>query len=184
MKMSEEEKKQRAEARKEQREIAKEVEKVRAEKEQKPVKKIEIVVEWKKSRTWGNCPKAIAKVCFYDGTFTRFEGSRVMGYGYDKLSTAVAEVLNEFLKGACYKYADNIKALKPYGIRFYDYKGLEHVYFEGGVGVSCYRDCLEAINGHFEVGIAGNTFDTYRITLTDFDELQKAVQKDLDKLNK
>lgn len=80
----------------EERAAEKEIAKIEAEKNQKPVKRLTINIEWVKSRTWGHNPHATAEVEFHDGTFTRRDGFRASGCGYDKESTVVADILRLF----------------------------------------------------------------------------------------
>ena len=159
------EKEERKAARKKEREELKKAKQIEAEKNQKPVKRIDIVLEWKKSRTWGMCPKAEARATFADNTCEYFEGRTVTGCGYDKQSTAVAEVLNHFLK---YKlWAENERIQKenikhdslPYGATFisqYNYVG-----FSGGVGVNCYYRVAEFMGDKFTTNFSTNSVDNY-----------------------
>ena len=55
------------------------------------IKEITITVEWKRNRTWGNNPTAET---FISG-LGRLSSGSIGGCGYDKQSTAVAEVLNQ-----------------------------------------------------------------------------------------
>ena len=57
MKLTIEQKEANKVARQEARKEAKRVAKIEAERNQKPVKSIDFSIEWKKSRTWGNCPR-------------------------------------------------------------------------------------------------------------------------------
>jgi hypothetical protein len=71
--------------------------KIEAERNQKPVKEIEISIEWKKSRMWGNNPHLTAWVRFEDETSEKF-CCTASGCGYDKESQVISDVYNEFLK--------------------------------------------------------------------------------------
>lgn len=137
-----------------------------AQKKQKPVKSITVTVEWKKSPTWGNCPTASADINFVDGSFKRTtERYYASGCGYDKESTVVAELLNDYLKYKLWdlegKFDDTMtRDIKPYGIRLsFDYSP----YFEGGVGMSCYYSIMEFLGGKLTHVASGNKFDVYRI---------------------
>lgn len=125
-----------------------------------PCGRIVISVEWKKSYIWGMNPSA-------SDNYGRESGS-IGGCGYDKLSTAVAEVLNQneyFLK----LIHDRIEAepetdareLLGYGLtsgRFGLYK------FAGGVGVSCYETIFKRLGWNFEHVSSTKTSDFFIIT--------------------
>lgn len=162
MKMTEEQK----QARRDQKAAAARLRQIEAEKAQKPVKKLTINIEWKKSRTWGLNPVAEACVEYADGTFARLPPERASGCGYDKESTVIASVFN-----ACMKYklwAMSAEAIKdghgsgdngpaPYGINCY----AEGRGYAGGVGTSCYYKIGEYIGGTFAHVASGKSFDVY-----------------------
>jgi hypothetical protein len=169
MKLTEEEKDARRKARKEERRIEAEAKRIEAEKNQKPVKELTISIEWKKSRTWGSNPHAMAEVLFHDGTFERRGGFTASGCGYDKESTVIAEIFNDFLLYKLYrddlptepKYWDNgEKVSKPCGVTIRgDWKS-----YEDGIGTSCYPRIAEYIGGRFETIASGKTFDVFKYT--------------------
>lgn len=103
------------------------------------IKKLEISVEWSKNRTWGMNPHAEYR-CWYDDedcTFDCGKTESASGCGYDKLSQVLSYVFDDVARGMAYrKYRRNKKKEFPYGIRLSLYNG---VYFEGGIGESCYR---------------------------------------------
>lgn len=141
--------------------MAKAIKQEDEEKNQKQVKQIDINIEWKKSRTWGNCPKATAEVFFTDGTHDRFIAT-ASGCGYDKESTVIADVFNEYLKYTLWAKEEQDNKDKPYGVCLsYDYSP----YFQGGVGTDCYYAIAEFIGGKFERVASGLTFDVYRLTM-------------------
>lgn len=131
---------------------------------------VKISVEWKRSRMWGANPTAEAW-CSYIG----IDGNRnshyvksgsIGGCGYDKLSTAVADVLNQFnevLKPLYTFKNKNIEAdnreLIGYGS---GYGILPRI--EGGVGCSCYPTIFDKIGYNFHSVASGKTFDVYEIT--------------------
>jgi len=146
--------------------LKKEEEKENKEKNQLPVKEIVITIEWKKSKTWGNCPRAEARVHTKDGRFLMTNNYYASGYGYDKESTVISQIFNEYLKYKLWEIEDNKKKQKevPYGIRLdYDFSP----YYEGGVGASCYYAISEFIGGKFELIANGKTFDVYKFTMLD-----------------
>lgn len=161
-------------------EVAKETERelalIAAEKAQKPVESLIITIEWRKSRRWGNNPYAEAQVNFKDGTFERKDGYTCSGCGYDKESTVIAEIFNDFLKYKLYQkhhWEDNINREKtdhPYGVYYYDGNvGEQHrsgyiskPTYNGGVGTSCYYRIGKFVGGKFENVANGKTFDVYK----------------------
>jgi len=133
------------------------------EKNQKQVKKMTITIEWKKSSTWGNNPNATAEVHFKDGTLERSQVYKCSGCGYDKESTVIAQIFNDYLRYKLWEIEDakHIQKGKPYGIRLnYEFSP----YYEGGVGANCYYSISEFICGKFEHIAGGNTFDVYQYT--------------------
>ncbi len=179
VKLTEQEKIDRREARKVARMQAKEHAQIEAEKTQKPVKTITITIEWKKSRMWGSNPNAEASVEFQDGTFGRFNGFTCSGCGYCKESTVIAEIFNHLLKYKLYqphKWKDDRKRENhnhPYGVYYYGGDVSKEQYesgyigkpcFNGGVGTSCYPAISEFIGGKFETVASGKTFDVYKYT--------------------
>lgn len=104
---------------------AKELLEVNMQRHQKPVKSITITIEWRTSRTWGSNPHAEAQVEFQDGTFYRKNGYTCSGCGYDKESTVIAEVFNDFLRYKLYQkrsWKDKINGQEtnhPYGVYYY-----------------------------------------------------------------
>lgn len=108
--------------------------KISQQKNQKPVKSITISIEWKKSRTWGNNPHAIAEIRYQDGSFERKAGYTASGCGYDKESTVIAEIFDELLR---YKLFNMPESEKPYGIRISHYTNdlgvnIDSRHYEGG----------------------------------------------------
>ena len=125
--------------------LASEAARIAEEKAQKPVSRVIVTLEWKKSRTWGHCPRANGRIEYKDGTWGHTPEAYANGCGYDKASTVVASVL-----GACIRYKlwqltpRKLKATPPpYGLGIRD----THRWFEGGVGMSCYSSIAEYLGG-------------------------------------
>lgn len=133
------------------------------------LKSATISIEWKRSAMWGNNPTAELQTTFEKDGYThysRVNGSSVGGCGYDKESTAAAQVLNQspevmkLLYDAAErqpdkKHRDALGYGSGYGIL---------PYFEGGVGVSCFRSIFEKLGYKWECTASGKTFDVYTIT--------------------
>lgn len=108
---------------------------------------ISIMIEWKRSRTWGYNPTAYVTLTAETsaGEYTKQTATgTASGCGYDKESTAVSEALNSLpiidaelirAKDAC---ALNDKKM-PYGS---GYGAMP--YIEGGTGMGCVEDVLNA----------------------------------------
>lgn len=133
---------------------------------------VKIIVEWSKSKTWGANPTAEMWVSFKntkgDNDSIYIKSRSVTGCGYDKLSTAVAEVLNqsnEVLK-ALYKEADRAKNKKLTNREIFGYGSGYGVLpqIESGVGVSCYTSIFKKIGFNFEQTASGKAFDCFTIT--------------------
>lgn len=122
-----------------------------------------VSVEWKRSAMWGMNPTASA-ACYSAGHFV--SGS-IGGCGYDKLSTAVSDALNQSnaLLKALYTFKEkrgpnaNNRDLFGYGSGY----GILP-YLEGGVGDSCYPAIFAKIGFTFRKISSGKTFDVYSIT--------------------
>lgn len=178
-KLTNEEKKAKIEQRKQDEIKAKELTRIEQEKNQPKVKELTITIEWKKSRTWGNNPHAEAKAIFHDPNAGNYGFKCVGNYtcsgcGYDKESTVIADIFNDFLKYKLWEL--NISLTKknnggevfdihknniPYGIVCYS---IDEPHYSGGIGTSCYYKISEFIGGKFERIAGGSTFDVYRYT--------------------
>ena len=143
--------------------LAKENEKNEKKFSMADISELRIDVEWKRSRTWGNCPRAEWTCWFKDGTYANGK-AYASGYGYDKLSSVVADAFNEVAKGMAWRKRNSRKKA-PYGI--------QHVgkdadkdwppYFEGGIGASCYRAIAEYLGGKMQWD-EGRTWDRFVFT--------------------
>lgn len=125
--------------------------------ERPDVKNIRIKLDWRKS-IYGYNPHARYWCTFVDGSEKYGEHS-CSGCGYDKASTVVAAVFNECCTGMLWRKR-NSKKQKPYGVRF-----SWRPYFEGGVGVECYRSICAFLGkrGKFEHVAWSDTFDQYEV---------------------
>jgi len=138
--------------------IVREDNKIFNEINQQEVKSIEIHVEWKKSQTWGNTPHAQAFITYKDGTTKWTKNYSTSGCGYDKLSTVVSNIFDDYLKYKLYKeYDENVKV--PYGLHKKEFK-----YYDGGIGINCYNAISNYIGGNFETLRATKNTDTFLYT--------------------
>lgn len=135
-----------------------------------------LTVEWKKSYMWGMNPRV--------STNYGFNGSSIGGCGYDKLSTATAEALNQDLRilkimyrlkdkelqhrKPTYKEQNGEDTKEERGINqfLYGYGSGYSVLprFEGGVGVSCHQHIIEKIGLKWVNLSSGKAFDVFEVT--------------------
>jgi hypothetical protein len=133
---------------------------------------IKIQTEWKKSPTWGANPSTEIWVSFVNAKGYRdteyFKSGAVTGCGFDKLSTSISNALNQsdVLKANLYAVANKAKNQKLTNAQIFGYGSGYGIlpYFEGGCGVSTYRDIFNAIGLKFESVASGKTFDIHRVT--------------------
>ena len=174
-----EEKQARVEQRRNARSQEKESARIESEKNQRHVQELTITIEWSKSRMWGNNPHASVEVHYVEtqqyGNYAHKDGYTASGCGYDKESTVIAEIFNEFLKYKLWELSDetikgglgsNDNGPAPYGISIYKRENGygESRYYSGGIGTSCYYPISEYIGGKFEHIASGKTFDVYKYT--------------------
>jgi len=123
--------------------------------EAKPLTTADVVVTRCKSRTWGHNPDAevMTETCRTTG--------HASGCGYDKESAAIAQAFNAHpsIMRALYEHAENGGAF-PYSV--YTTAGVP--WFDGGCGVSCFRNVFEALGYTWRDVSHGKTFDVYAIT--------------------
>lgn len=121
------------------------------------VKSIAIHVEWKRSTTWGYNPHASVIV----NQANRYTGS-ASGCGYDKRTAAIAEAANKSAVLQRMLYTLKEKALEsgekmPYGAG----SGVIP-YFEGGVGMSSYRELFRRCGLRITIDYeSGKHYDSY-----------------------
>jgi hypothetical protein len=179
MTMTLEEKQKRVADRKKQRAHDAEMTRIRIEQNQRPVKELKITIEWAKSRMWGSNPHAEAHVIFHKDNEIGMKSLSQGGYscsgcGYDKESTVIASIFNDFLKYKLWKKTiedskggeggkmGEYHGKAPYGIRASKHEDIEYRGFSGGIGTNCYYSIAEFIGGKFERIASGKTFDVYR----------------------
>ena len=146
---------------------------------QREIRELIISIEWKRSRTWGMNPHAEAAAHYKDPAhqFERRNGYTASGCGYDKASTVLAEIFNDFLRYKLYQphtWDDTINGGRtnhPYGVYYYDGgTGKQrdgYIWkpsYNGGVGVCCYFQIGKFIGGTFEQIASGKTFDVFKYT--------------------
>jgi hypothetical protein len=128
-----------------------------------------IMVEWKKSQTWGSNPTATIDVYGERNHYESFKSRSIGGCGYDKESTAIAEALNQSdgiikllyqAKNDGYSEENNTnEKVLGYGSGY----GILPS-FAGGVGTSCFERIFQRLGYDWERTASGKTFDIWRIT--------------------
>ena len=147
------------------RKLAKEKEKatrrVYAAEKSRGIKLARINVEWKRSRTWGNCPRVSVRVWSKSGEYWEGTGY-ASGCGYDKESSAIASALR-----GCpawdFEIFHNMKKQKTpcYPFHYDKESALPNFDFDGA-GVSCLRQWVK-MSGLKWSGAHGRAFDYYEI---------------------
>lgn len=138
---------------------AKELAIIQAEKNQKPVESMKITIEWKKSKMWGSNPHADVFVRFKDGESVHQSGFTCSGCGYDKESTVVGQIFDQFMKYELWKHSrEQVDNAHVYGIHAYND---ESRCFGKGIGISCYYQIAQFLGGKFTNIASGKTFDVY-----------------------
>ena len=129
------------------------------------VERIDINIEWKKSQTWGYCPRLEAKVKYKNGNYEHLNGYYASGCGYDKESAVIASMLNDVMDINLLDSLGQMMKNKnvPYGIATYGIKEGYLPSFEGGVGVNCYYDIMKFLKYKLTKTASGDSFDCYII---------------------
>lgn len=135
-----------------------------------PFDAFRVTVEWTRGGTYG--PQVAAVLL---GAFTSRTGKRTSGCGYDKESTAIADVLNQTpevlhlffdrLESGLESgeidsanFRESIKAVFGYGVGLYS---SPDCFFDGGVGTSCYAKNFAAVGWEAEKVASGKGFDVW-----------------------
>ena len=127
------------------------------------IKVITIEIEWQDTKNYGLCPRATAHWVAIDGT-TGATSAYAKGCGYDKLSTVVANCLNQVAKGMLWsKRHTHLRV--PYGISNIKDNDFPP-YFMGGVGISCYYDIAKFLGGKLEHVASANSYDKFVFTFS------------------
>lgn len=103
------------------------------------LKRIEVSIEWKRSRYWGFCPTAEMRAWDKNGNFYTHKAHACGCEG----STVLAECLNTCIRGMIYRKRRAIQSTKiktPCGLNRW-------LNCEGGVGISCYYEIAKFLGG-------------------------------------
>jgi hypothetical protein len=125
---------------------------------------ISIVVEWKKSRTWGSNPTATVRA--FRGELIHRTTGTASGCGYDKESAAVANALNanNVVQTLMLSKAKDIER-KHERDEWYGIKPLgSGRWFDGGVGMSCFTRFFREIGATVRE-VHTDSSDVYNITI-------------------
>lgn len=116
---------------------------------------ITVSVEWVRSRTWGANPNATV-----EGAQSRTYG-KASGCGYDKESAAIAYAMNENPEIMRILY-DHAEQGEPFPYSVHTFAGVPS--FNGGCGVSCFREVFESCGYDWHDNGRGSMFAAYSIT--------------------
>ena len=119
-----------------------------------------ISLDWYKSQSWGMCPKSELldnKNVFYS--------DRITGCGYDKESTSIAKVLNQYkpIMKKLYQLKNNNIEISNHELFGYGSGYGINPYFEGGVGISSYYEIFEKIGMKLQKISSGDKYGIYEI---------------------
>lgn len=142
------------------------------------VKCAEIVVRWRKNRTWGSTCTAEAKVKTENEEWHHYTSPVVSGCGYDKHSQALSYVFNAFFKGMIWRLTPaNVRrraekmgryytphgndkwAGIPYAICIGDYGR----YWQGAIGTGPYMEAVEFLGGKMRHTYCSDDLDIWTI---------------------
>lgn len=117
------------------------IEKYNKIKELKDVKKAIIEIQWSKGRgAYGYQTKGFCRVWYKNGDFNSYESSYTGGCGYDKPSTTLSQICNEFFQIMILKNDKKILKDEKKHYRFY---ACEPLYWQYGVGISSYESAFK-----------------------------------------
>lgn len=142
-------------AREEAKATAKRLEKLEAAESVELPGTVNISVEFVRSRVWGWNPNATVTA------ERRRTFGTASGCGYDKESAAIASALNDNPEIMRILY-DHAEAGEPFPYAVHTFAGLPS--FDGGCGVSCFREIFEVCGYEWKQIASGNTFNCYTIT--------------------
>lgn len=117
-----------------------------------------VCVEWAKNRTWGANPTATVTV---NGSHRYETAGHASGCGYDKESAAIASAMNANAAVLRILYTHAERGGK-FASSVYTFAGLP--YFDGGCGVSCFRNVFEGCGYEWRDLVHRKTFDSCTLT--------------------
>lgn len=147
-------------------ELSQQLNKIKSIKASSRINSARCEIDWVRNNTWGYCPKG----CYRNG-YKYQEFKSITGYGFDKLSTLMADMLNSdnnliaFIMDYIEKHhinKDNIENKLGYGIKIYN--GMP--YFSHGVGVDCHETIL------LKLGFKVQHFDTRQSDIIIIDRIK------------
>lgn len=120
----------------------------------KRVKSMQLYTTWKKSKTWGYNPYLKAEIIYTDGTRNESNYSTT-GCGYDKLSTVVADCMNDYLRYKLFEMSKHRAKKVPYGIT------INNIYkcYNCGIGINSLKDVIKFIGGKIVIDESNKNSD-------------------------
>lgn len=153
-------------------------EKEAEEKSQMDVKYAEIVVRWRKNRTWGSTCTAEARVETENGEWHHYVSPVVIGCGYDKHSQALSYVFNAFFKGMIWRLTPaKVRRRAEKMGRYYTPRGNGKWvgipvafcigdygrYWQGAIGTGPYMEAVEFLGGKMTQTHCSEDIDIWNI---------------------
>ena len=132
---------------------------LQAIRKQRKVKRLDIIITWSRGSMQAMQTQAEANIEYIDG-WGSLETSKTGGWGYDKESTTMAELLNKAIRYMIVDKKENKKA--PYGVTIRN--DIFNNRFNGGVGVSCYYSIIKYLGGTMKNTVNTKTSNVYTIT--------------------
>lgn len=142
-------------ARKEAKRSAARLEKLAAAENACAVNSFDVSVEFNRSRVWGWCPRATVRA------WASVSEGYASGCGYDKESAAIASAMNDNPEIMRILY-DHAESGEPFPYSVHTFAGVPS--FDGGCGVSCFREVFAACGFEFRQVASGRTFNAYTAT--------------------
>lgn len=122
------------------------------------LRELTVCVEWAKNRTWGANPTATVTA---NDSYHYETTGHASGCGYDKESAAIASAMNANAAILRILYTHAEKGGK-FAYSVYTFAGLP--YFDGGCGVSCFRNVFAGCGYEWRDLVHRKTFDSYMLT--------------------
>ena len=124
----------------------------------KDVRSMTIKLTWKRSSMWGYNPHGRVWVTYQDGTHEYRDGYTCSGCGYDKASTVLSQIFNDFMSGMAWRIRRTKKQV-PYGMTLNGW----FPHFDYGVGENCYYRIAEFFGGTMKKVAWDDAFDQYEV---------------------
>lgn len=119
------------------------------------IRTADVSVEFYRSKTWGYVPRADVR------GWAEHTSDSASGCGYDKESAAIAGAMNANPEIMRILY-DHAEKGQPFPYSVHTFAGVPS--FDGGCGVSCFRDVFDACGYEWRQVASGRTYNAYTLT--------------------